>query len=135
MPGGRIFLYGLFDGANQIGFQCFANYTPKKKGMPWIYHSNRTVIHPDYAGLGLGIKLIDESSRLMKKEHPDCRIMARFSSVPIYKSMMKSKVWKLGAVKQMIKKQYSGKYMERKTGFRDKGTTSFSFEYIGDQKE
>jgi hypothetical protein len=61
--------------------------------------------------------------------------MARFSSVPIYKSMMKSKVWKLGAVKQMIKKQYSGKYMERKTGFRDKGTTSFSFEYIGDQKE
>ena len=46
---------------NQIGFQCFANYTPHKKGTIIIYHSNRTVIHPDYNGMGLGIKLINET--------------------------------------------------------------------------
>tara|TARA_R110002110_G_scaffold147855_1_gene338763 strand:- start:3108 stop:3497 length:390 start_codon:yes stop_codon:yes gene_type:complete len=125
----------LFDGENQIGFQCFANYTPKKKGQPWIYHSNRVVIHPDYVGLGLGIKLADTCSALMKTEHPDCRIFARFSSVPMYKHRQNNDNWSLIKVHRIMKQMQSGKLMERKTGFRDKGVTSFSFEYVGQNKE
>jgi len=132
LPGGRTSFYGLFEGDNQIGFQCFANYTPKKKGMNWIYHSNRTVIHPDYAGFGLGIRVIDMTSALMKLKEPDCQIMARFSSIPVYKSMSKSDSWKLKNVIRKMNKEKPGGTMDRKSGFRDKGVTSFSFEFIGD---
>lgn len=69
LPGGEIYLYGLFFGDKQIGFQCFANYTPPRKNAAKIFHSNRTVIHPDYQGLGLGIKLINESSRVLSKQY------------------------------------------------------------------
>jgi len=51
LPGGEIHLYGLYHNDKQIGFQCFANYTPHRKGKAKIFHSNRTVIHPDYQGL------------------------------------------------------------------------------------
>jgi hypothetical protein len=131
MPGGRTYQYGLFDGDNQIGFQCFANYTPKKPGMAWIYHSNRTVIHPDYAGFGLGIRIIDITSALMMQRFPDCRIMARFASIPVYKSMSKSDAWRLRKVDRKLTQARPGGNMLRQSGFRDKGTTTFNFEFVG----
>lgn len=128
LPPGKLHLYGLFHNNNQIGFQCFANYVPHKKNTIKIFHSNRTVVHPDYNGMGLGIKLIDESSALLKQKEP-VRIMAKFSAIPIYKSMIKSPVWKfLGEERTMGNLSRGGK-MKRKSGFREKGTRTFLFEY------
>lgn len=128
LPGGKIHLFGLFENQNQIGFQCFANYVPTRKGKTEIFHSNRTVIHPDYAGMGLGIKLINESSRLMKAQ--GFRIMAKFSSTPIYKSMSKNQDWKLKEIKRQIGKMNVGWNMLRRDGFRENIKT-YSFEFVG----
>lgn len=129
LPGGIIKTFGLFYGQDQIGFQCFANYMPhvdKKK--PMTMHSNRTVIHPDYAGLGLGIHLINETSLYMKKEK--FHVMAKFSSTPIYKHFLKyPQFWKLKEVRTQIGKMQKGVNMKRQEGFRENIKT-FSFEFI-----
>jgi ABC-type multidrug transport system ATPase subunit len=133
LPGGKLYLFGLFHGSNQIGFQCFANYVPKKKTQKeWIYHSNRTVIHPDYAGLGLGIKLINETSEIMHNK-PNIKVMAKFSSTPIYRSMIKQDCWQLKEVQRNVKiSKMGGGVLKRgvKQGFRHKVKT-YSFEYKG----
>ena len=136
LPGGKLYLYGLFHNGNQIGFNCFANYTPyteseKLKKRKIIYHSNRTVIHPDYNGLGLGIKLINETSELLLKKI-DCRIMAKFSSAPVYKAMIKQDVWKYLGFKRRFGKYRmgGGAKMTSKTGQREKGIKTYNFEYI-----
>lgn len=128
LPGGEIFCFGLFHGPNQIGFQCFANYVPHRKGTIKIFHSNRTVIHPDYAGMGLGIHVINETSKIIKQR--GFRVMAKFSSTPIYKSMIKNNQWRLLETKRQIGKMNIGGNMLRKEGFRE-NTKTFSFEFIG----
>ena len=131
LPGGKLYLYGLFHNGNQIGFQCFANYTPHRKGTKIIYHFNRTVIHPDYNGLGLGIKLVNETSKLLLKKI-SCRIMGKFSSIPMYKSLIKNEQWKyLGFKRRFGKLRFGGgSKMNRKTGQREKGVKTYNFEYI-----
>lgn len=128
LPGGKNYYFGLFDGENQIGFQNFSNYVPHgNKAEKKILHSNRTVIHPDYCGFGLGIKIIDVCSKIMHDR--GFRIMAKFSSEPIYKSMMKSKNWTLKRIDRQIGIKTSGGRMVRKTGFRENVKT-YSFEFI-----
>ncbi len=101
LPGGKIFTFGLFEGANQIGFQCFAAYII---GDHRTFFSNRTVIHPDYAGLGLGIHLINETSKEMVRRN--FRVKAKFSSMPIYKAMSRQNgLWRCTAIKKPIKRQ------------------------------
>jgi hypothetical protein len=129
LPAGKIYLYGLFINEIQIGFQCFANYTPHKKGTKIIFHSNRTVIHPDYNGLGLGIKLINETSKILKNKI-DCRIMGKFSSIPVFKAMIKNKNWVFLGEKRLMGKMKTGGNMLRRSGFREKGIKTFNFEYI-----
>lgn len=129
LPGGLIKTFGLFNNGNQIGFQCFANYTPKKPNMNLIMHSNRTVIHPDYAGLGLGIHLINETSKIMKKDN--YIVMAKFSSTPIYKSFLKyPDLWEIKEIKTQIGKTQSCVTIYRQTGYRENVKT-YSFLYIG----
>lgn len=135
LPGGKLFLYGLYHGQNQIGFQCFANYVPQRPGHRVIFHSNRTVIHPDYAGLGLGIHLINETSHLMKQT--GYKIMAKFSSTPIYRSMSKNPEWKLCNITNQIGAQkVSGRVAHTNNrpmpgvGVR-KNVKTYSFEYVG----
>lgn len=128
LPGGLIHTFGVFCGPNQIGFQCFANYVPIRKKMIPIFHSNRTVIHPDYAGLGLGIKVINETSQIMKAT--GVRVMAKFSSEPIYRSMIKNPSWRLCEIKRQVGKIKVGGNMGRKEGFRENIKT-YSFEFIG----
>lgn len=129
LPGGHIELFGLFHEKNQIGFQCFANYVPwRDKKNKKIMHSNRVVIHPDYAGIGLGILFINECSKIMEKE--GYKICIKFSSTPIYKSMIKSPHWKLVEVKRQFGKIIPGVNMIRKSGFRENIKT-YSFEYVG----
>ena len=122
LPGGRIETFGLFCGDNQIGFQCFANYVPRRSKMErMIMHSNRTVLHPDYQGLGLGIKLINATSQIMHEQ--GYKIMAKFSSVPVYKAMIRDNKWKLLDVKTQVKNTIVEGNMLRRGGFREKVKT------------
>jgi len=139
LPGGELFLFGLFINGNQIGFQCFANYVPyKDKRKKKIFHSNRTVVHPDYQGFGLGQKLIDETSKIMAIEE-NFRIMAKFSSLPIYKQMIQNDDWKFLGVKRLMGKMKTGGNMARNKGitggefgvgsYREGGVKTFQFEF------
>jgi GNAT superfamily N-acetyltransferase len=104
-------VYGLWCGVDQIGFQAF---TPYIIGNFDTYFSNRTVIHPDYAGLGLGIKLINETSKHMVKK--GFKIKAKFSSTPIYKAMKRQPEWRCTGVTNPIKTQRISALYSRKTG-------------------
>jgi ABC-type Mn2+/Zn2+ transport system ATPase subunit len=127
LPGGVIKTFGLFNGDDQIGFQCFANYVPwRDKMQPMKMHSNRTVIHPDYAGLGMGIALINATSEVMVKRGFDVR--AKFSSAPIYLSMKRQACWKLQSIERKTKTVVGGN-MLRRSGFREDVKT-YSFKYI-----
>lgn len=131
MVGGKKYCYGLFHGDDQIGFQCFANYVPHVKGTKIIFHSNRTVIHPDYTGLGLGMIFINETSKLLKKRI-DCKIMGKFSSIPVYKAMTKDKNWVLKETKILFGHMSKSGTMQRRSGFRECGIKTWSFEFIGE---
>ena len=132
LPGGKLHCFGLFDGMKQMGFVCFANYVPTRKGKTPIFHFNRAVIHPDYQGFGLGIRLINETTKYMK-EHFPYRIMGKFSSVPVFKSMKKDPNWKLVKVVRTMGKVNVGGNMGRgkkkDAGFREGGIRCWSFEY------
>jgi energy-coupling factor transporter ATP-binding protein EcfA2 len=135
LPGGKIHCYGLFLNEDQIGFQCFANYTPIKKGTIPIFHSNRTVIHPDYAGLGLGIKFINETSRICQQKY-GYKIMAKFSSTPVFKAMIKQKCWKFLGEKRLFGKMKVTNILRQSTNrkntrsaFRECGVKTYHFEY------
>lgn len=136
LPGGKIFTYGLFHGANQIGFQCFANYVPKRPGNKIIFHSNRTVVHPDYAGLGLGIKLINACTKHML-QRLDCRVLAKFSAVPLYRARLKDPSWRLlKDIRQVGRWSSPGRpdnpHFRRDSGFRE-NVRVWTFEYVGEK--
>jgi ABC-type lipoprotein export system ATPase subunit len=130
LPGGHIETFGIYLDGKQIGFQCFANYVPHRKGTKRIMHSNRTVVHPDYVGFGLGIKVIDLTSQIMVDRGFD--VQAKFSSIPVYQSMIKNKNWVLKSVSNNTHDaQYNpGENMMRKGGMRQ-ATKTFSFKFIG----
>lgn len=130
LPGGHVKFFGLFHGQDQIGFICYANYVPHRKSQrnqKMIMHANRIVIHPDYAGIGLGIEMTNESAKYLSKWY---KIMCKFSSVPIYKSMIKSPSWKIINVKRQIGSMNVGGNMLRRSGFRENIKT-YSFEFVG----
>lgn len=122
--------FGLFSGKEQIGFQAFNNYVPHRKnsGLKMQIHFNRTVIHPDYVGLGLGELLINETSVLLAKEFD---VRTKFSSTPVYKILKRHPdKWKLTDIKRQIKKIKTGATMDRNGGFREKVKT-YSYKWIG----
>ena len=132
LPGGTIETFGLFLGDDQIGFQCFANYVPYRKNSfkKMQMHSNRTVIHPDYMGFGLGMIMVNELSALLCEKYD---IRAKFSSMPMYKSRLKHPdKWKLCEVKRAIKKVSGGGNMTKNI-FRQKVKT-YSFKWIENNK-
>lgn len=104
LPGGHIWTFGVFHGVDQIGFLCFANYVPHRdKQKPMQVHANRMVIHPDYAGFGLSIRVLCEASEIMAARGFDVR--SKFSSTPIYLSMKKQPQWLLVSVDRNTKTQ------------------------------
>ena len=97
LPPGFSICYGLFHNGSQIGFTAFSNYVPysqlkRLNGERMVLHSNRLVIHPDYCGFGLGVKLATETAKLL---YPKYEIRAKFSSIAMYKSRIKNPNWKL----------------------------------------
>lgn len=132
LAGGESYLYGLFHNETQIGFQAFTNYMPRLKGKKVIFHFNRSVIHPDYQGLGMGIKMINESTKIFLNEHNNAKVMGKFSSVPVYRAMIKDPAWRfLGAKRLMGKMKFGEGKTLRKSGFREAGIKTYHFEYIG----
>lgn len=140
LPGGKIYTYGLFEGKNQIGFMCLANYIPTRKGNKPIYHSNRVVIHPDYAGFGLGIMLVNKVCEHFKRE-TKYELRATFSSVPLLKSRLKDKdnwvcikqervIGKANSQKLKNKEKYTMGRLKNTKSFRSNVTT-YTFRYIG----
>jgi energy-coupling factor transporter ATP-binding protein EcfA2 len=125
-PGGYTRTYGMFVDGNQIGFQCFANYVPHRKGTKMILHSNRVVIHPDYCGFGLGLRMTDACSEVLAQEGYE--IYAKFSSVPMFNARKKSNKWKLMDVMRHHKIVVGGN-MKRKEGFR-KDVKTWSFKFV-----
>ena len=124
--------FGLFINNKQIGFQCFANYNIANQKM---LHSNRTIIHPEYIGLGLGIRLITETSRIMIDRGYEIR--AKFSNISIYRSMMKDPFWKymgksdnFNTNKSRISKKKSGLGSAKIKAIKQ-GVVSYSFKFIG----
>jgi len=130
LPGGKLHCFGLFDGTKQIGFACFANYVPMRKGKTPIFHVNRVVIHPDYQGFGIGVKVMNETTAYMKENFP-YRIMAKFSSVPLYKSLSNDPKWKLVKVVRTMGKAKVGKIERAKNtdSLRQGGIRCWSWEY------
>lgn len=126
LPGGKIYVYGLFDGEKQIGFQCYAAYIV---GNQKTYFINRTVIHPDYAGLGLGILLINETAKIMVRK--GFAVKAKFSSIPIFKAMSRNKLWKFVDKKHNLKNKIEKKYVSQSKvdSLRSK-TFTYSFDFI-----
>lgn len=130
LPRGKIYTFGVFLGENQIGFQCFANYVPPKRGQKKIFHFNRIVVHPDFQGFGLGMKIINETARYMKATY-GYRIMGKFSSTPVYKAMIRDSNWQFLKTIRTMGKMKQGAKMSNRLNFREYGSVSYSFEYIG----
>lgn len=128
MPGGKVMTFGLFHDADQIGFQCYANYVPRRKGDRMKMHSNRVVIHPDYAGLGLGIRLVNTTAEYMASL--GYVVMAKFSSEPMYRARQGDPRWRLMDVKRQLGATVVGGNMVRDGGFRENVKT-YSFVYVG----
>jgi len=125
LPGGKLYHYGLFCGDNQIGYLNFANYIPQVPNQSIKYHFNRLVIHPDYVGFGLGIKFLNESIAHFKTIL-DCEVFGAFSSIPVYKALLKDSKWKLNSIRRSLKKigyTNNNKFMRTLV-------TMFSFKYI-----
>ncbi len=136
LPAGHNHFWGLFHGENQIGFGMYSNYVPRRPGSKMIYHSNRVVVHPDYAGLGLGLRFVNETAKLMIKEH-NCVVYAAFSSVPMYKARLKDHLnWEFMKVDRRIGKYKKGGAINRNAngvsngGYRE-NVKLYSFKFIG----
>ena len=129
LPGGKILTFGVWHEDRQIGFQCFANYTPKQRFHAMKLHSNRTVIHPDFVGFGLGGIVINETSRIVKAMGYD--VWAKFSSVPVFRSFCKvPHLWALRNVARETALGAKHGTMTRDSGFRQ-NVKWYSFEYVG----
>lgn len=128
-PGGYSHIYGLYHGDNQIGFIAYSNYVPytlkqKMARRKMIMHAHRIVIHPDYCGFGLGIKLTNETAKLLKDKYI---IYCKFSSAPMYNSMKSNSFWYLYSLDRQMSIKGG---INRKTGFRLKCKTyTFKFRF------
>ena len=103
-----------------------------------MFHSNRVVIHPDYAGMGLGVKFVTATARLMKRKI-SCEVYATFSSIPMAQSRLRDTAnWKLlktenriGVYKNVVRtKGGRGSNGVGSGGFRC-NVKLFIFKYIG----
>lgn len=128
LPGGTIYPFGMFHEQEQIGFICFANYVPHRisqKHQPMLLHANRLVIHPDFVGFGLGIRMTNETSAIMAQRGFDIR--SKFSSLPQLRSR-RNQPWWIPDETERRHLMQKGK-IQRKTGFRlDVTTHSFRFD-------
>ena len=117
--------YGLFHRADQIGMATFAQMYPRRPRGPVVYHGTKVVIHPDYVGLGLGLRMVEEAAELFYKEHPNIEIRSTSSNVPMIRSQLKRQnKWRLENIEQKFKRRIALRDHHR---FRVK---TYSFLYV-----
>lgn len=134
IPPGKSFYFGLFLEDKQIGFQAYSNYVPHSdKKKPMQLHSNRIVIHPDYLGIGIGIKFLNETSKIIKQKGFDVRI--KLSSKPLIRSLLNDlKNWKYISSGILYKRSISTLVKKGTLGVtaqQRKNVKTYSFKYIG----
>ena len=56
--------------------------------------------------------------------------MAKYSSIPVFKAMIKQTKWKFLGENRLMGKMKTGGNMDRQSGFREKGVKTFNFEYV-----
>lgn len=132
LPVGRLWCFGLFHGADQVGFLCFANYVPRRKGHRVILHWNRLVIHPDYAGFGLGIRMVDVTSAHMAAL--GYRIMSKFSSRPMRRATAGSANWRVVRIQRRIGRTPYGAKLQRGKGSFRENVSTVTVEYAGPRR-
>lgn len=116
LAGGKCYYFGLWSGANQIGFLAFSNYVPHRKGTKMQLHFNRLVIHPDYCGFGLGVHFLNKCAKIIADKGYE--VMGKFSSAPVYNALTKDKHWRLNDVKRQHKVIVGDSMMRgKKTGY------------------
>jgi len=123
---GLVRYFGLFHEGEQIGFQAFANYTPQRKNRKTLMHFNRTVIHPDYVGLGLGSKMIELTAWIMQMA--GFEVWGKFSSAPVANALSKSSNWKLRSVTRFTAAPKIGSTINRQTGYRN-AVKQYSYQF------
>jgi hypothetical protein len=69
-------------------------------------HSNRVVIHPDYVGVGLGIRLATEAARIMHSR--GFKVKAKFTSPAMYRQRINHPEWLYLASKLIAAKKDNG---------------------------
>jgi len=121
--------FGLFHKTNQIGFIAYTSYIPYTQKMKLskkkiVLHANRIVIHPDYAGFGLGIRLTTEVAKLLIKKY---ELRCKFSSEPMYHAMKKDNSWRIIETTRNLKKAPTG--LKRKHGYR-KQIKTYTFKFV-----
>lgn len=129
--------FGLYRGEDQIGFCCFAHYSLKDRN---LVHSNRVVVHPDYIGVGLGIKLATAAAAEMHRRGH--RVWAKFTSPAMYKQRVGHPRWKFINQKQATSKKQNAPMgrvkssvaggSERRNAAKLWGVRYFWFEYRPD---
>jgi len=127
LAGGKVFCFGIFHGEDQIGFGAYSNYVI---GDQKCFHSNRVVIHPDYAGFGLGIRFINETAKEMVRN--GYRIKAKFSSLPLHKARQRDLLWRLTDVQRNMKSSFTT-LASRSKAFRTKVVT-YHYDFIWKQQ-
>ena len=55
--------------------------------------------------------------------------MAKFSSTPVFKAMIKQKQWIFLGENRLMGKMKTGVNMTRRGGFRESGVKTYNFEY------
>lgn len=93
---------------------CFAQYSIARRD---LYHSNRVVIHPDYVGIGLGIRLTTTASQIMHEK--GYTVWAKFTSPAMYRSRLGHPRWKYKDTKTITMKKQNSTFGSSATKDKD----------------
>jgi ABC-type dipeptide/oligopeptide/nickel transport system ATPase subunit len=128
LPGGSA-CYGLWHGANQIGFCAASIYVPPRKHLATLRHLNRLVIHPDYAGLGLGLPFssVVAAHRVGLGE----RVAVTFSAAPMGKSLARDPRWRALPREQKIGRKHNARLGGQQAASTRFNVTLYRYEYVG----
>ncbi len=108
---GEVYAYGLYHGDDPVGFTAWANLVPRRVGHPVIFHGSRLVVHPDYAGFGLGRHLTNVTAGDVAAR--GYRVMIKFTSAPVYRALSRDPNWRLVRVERHIGRRAHGPKMQR----------------------
>lgn len=112
-----------------IALSCWISHLGKASKNGHIYRAHRTVVLPDYQGLGIGGKLSDLIASMFLTLGYDPRSVLSHPS--LIKQRIKSKNWKLISQKMETKNEsFKGVNLKRSAG-----RLTASFKFVGDMME